>query len=260
MADESERESVSKIVAPTVREILGEPEASASVRTLTITDGILGVTHAAKQECDDGTWILADTGATHELVSLRKGQKIPTGTRPCKLQLAIGHVEGWISADGVVYIVSEKELPCRILAACNVSWTLTPTGGDLVGHNGEQFAVVFRGSPSLPFLHKNKLGRLRNHRKRCLRTKAVKSSMWLGELTEKTPVDTSLAEGEIICVAPARVLDSVERHGNVCVDPTQDCGSETVCVAPSRVLNSEEQSDHGRGGHVCKVGNCSLSP
>ena len=48
--------------------------------------------------------------------------------------------------------------------------------------------------------------------------------------------------------------------GNVCVDPAQVCGSETVCVAPSPVLDSEEQSDHGRGGHVRKVGNCSLSP
>ena len=181
---------MSKIVAPTVREILGEPEPSASVRTLTITDGILGVTHAAKQECDDGTWILADTGATHEPVSLRKGQKIPTGTRPCKLQFAIGHVEGWISADDVVYIVSEEDVPsifplCRIIAACNMSWTLTPTCGDLVGHNGEKFAIVFRGSPSLPFLHMNELERLRIHRKRCLRTKAMKSLMRLGESTEK---------------------------------------------------------------------------
>ena len=64
-----------------------------------------------------------------------------------------------------------------------MSWTLTPTGGDLVGHNGEQFAIAFRGSPSLPFIHKSELERLRIHRKRCLRTKAVKSLMQLGELT-----------------------------------------------------------------------------
>ena len=31
---------------------------------------------------------------------------------------------------------------------------------------------------------------------------------------------------------------------------------ETVCAAPARVLNSEEQSDHEKGGHVRKVGNC----
>ena len=37
-----------------------------TVKTLTITDGIQGMTHVAKQQCDDGTWILADTGATHE--------------------------------------------------------------------------------------------------------------------------------------------------------------------------------------------------
>ena len=79
-------------------------------------------------------------------VGLRKGQKIPTGTRPCKLQLAIGHVEGWASADGVVYIVSETELPsifpiCRIIAECNMSRTLNSTGGDL----GEKFAPCIQG-------------------------------------------------------------------------------------------------------------------
>ena len=89
-----------------------------------------------------------------------------------------------------------------------MSWTLTPTGGDLVGHNGEQFAIVLRGSPSLPFIHKNELERLRIHRKRCLRTKAVKSLMQLGELTETTPLDTSLREDETVRAAPAQVLNS----------------------------------------------------
>ena len=80
--DGGERESVSRIVAATVREILGDPDPSVSVRTLAISDGDLGVTNAAQQACDTGTWILADTGATHEPVSVRKSQKIPTGTRP----------------------------------------------------------------------------------------------------------------------------------------------------------------------------------
>ena len=83
--------------------------------------------------------------------------------------MAIGHVEGWVSADGVVYVVSEAELPrifpiCRIIDECNMSWTLTPTGGYLVAHSGEKFAIVFRGSPSLPFLHVNELEQLRIHR------------------------------------------------------------------------------------------------
>ena len=68
MSEESGKESVSKIAAATVREILGEPEPDVSVKSLTIIDGILRMMHAAKQECDDGTWILADTGATHEPV------------------------------------------------------------------------------------------------------------------------------------------------------------------------------------------------
>ena len=39
MTEESEKESVSKIVAATVREILGEPEPDVSEKTLTIPDG-----------------------------------------------------------------------------------------------------------------------------------------------------------------------------------------------------------------------------
>ena len=126
VADENERENMSKIVAATVRELLGDHGPSALMRTLTITDGILGVTSAGQQECDDGTWVLANTGATHEPVSVKKGQKILAGTRPCKLQLVIGHVDGWISADGVVYIISETKLPnivpiCRIVAEYNMN-------------------------------------------------------------------------------------------------------------------------------------------
>ena len=115
VADESERENVSKIVAATVREILGDHEPSASVRTLTITDGILGVTSAGQQECDDGTWVLADTGATHEPMSVRKGQKIPAGARPCKLQLALGHVDGWAGADGVVFFSFQTQ-SCQVFS------------------------------------------------------------------------------------------------------------------------------------------------
>ena len=60
-------------------------EPGVSVKTLTIIDGILGMTHAAKQECDDGTWILADTVATREPVGVMKEQKIPASTQPCEL-------------------------------------------------------------------------------------------------------------------------------------------------------------------------------
>ena len=37
--DDGERESVSRIVAATVREVLGDPDPSVSVRTLAISDG-----------------------------------------------------------------------------------------------------------------------------------------------------------------------------------------------------------------------------
>ena len=66
------------------------------------------------------------------------------------MQLSIGHVEGWTSADGVVYIVSDTELPsifpiCKVIAESNMSWTLKSTGGDLVGDNGEKIDTVFKG-------------------------------------------------------------------------------------------------------------------
>ena len=119
---EDERENVSKIVAATVREILGDPDSSVSVNTLTIAGGVLNMTHIAKQECNYGLWIVA-TGATHESVSLR--------------------------------------------------------------------------------------------------SKAVKSLKQLDELAEKNLIDTMLAEGELVCVAPAQDPDPVERndHGHGSVGP-----------------------------------------
>ena len=71
------------MLAATVCEMLGEPEPDVSVKSLAITDGILRMTHAAKQECNVVTWILADNGATHDSVALMEGQGIPAGTRPC---------------------------------------------------------------------------------------------------------------------------------------------------------------------------------
>ena len=55
--------------------------------------------------------------------------------------------------------------------------------------------IVFRVSLSLPFIHENELARLRIYRKRCWRTKAVKSVMRLGELKGKTTNVTSLTKG-----------------------------------------------------------------
>ena len=52
--DDGERESVSRIVATTVREILGDPDQSVSMGTLAISDDVLGVTIAAQQACDNG--------------------------------------------------------------------------------------------------------------------------------------------------------------------------------------------------------------
>ena len=46
---------MSDLVAATVREILSGPDPDVSVKTLKITDGIRGVTRAARQSCDDGT-------------------------------------------------------------------------------------------------------------------------------------------------------------------------------------------------------------
>ena len=65
---------------------------------------------------------MADTGATHELVGLRKGQKIPTGTPTCKLQLAIGHVEGWASTD--VSCILFRKQSCRVFSRFAVQYKL----------------------------------------------------------------------------------------------------------------------------------------
>ena len=81
-------------VAATDREILGEPEPNVSVKTQTFTDGILGMRHAA-QECDNGRWILADTGATHEPV--RRFQQVLDHVS-CSWQLVM-------SRDGPVLMV-----------------------------------------------------------------------------------------------------------------------------------------------------------
>ena len=85
-------------------------------------DGILNMTHAAKQECDC-LWVKGDTGATHESVSLR--------------------------------------------------------------------------------------------------SKAVQRLKQLGDLAEKTIIDTLMTEGEIVCVAPAQDLNPVDRNdnGHGCVGP-----------------------------------------
>ena len=106
-----------------------------------------------------------------------------------------------------------------------MSWTLKSVGGDLVGHNGGTFGVVFRGSPFLPFTHENELVQLRIHRKLCLRSKVVQSLMRFGDLKDKSTNDISLTKGG------------------------------TVCVVPSQVLNSEELNDHEKGGYLRKVEN-----
>ena len=77
-------------------------------------------------------------------------------------------------------------------------------------HNGGTFAIVFRGSLSLPFTREDELAQLRIHRKRCLRSKALQSLMRLGDLKDRSTNDTSLTKGWIVCVAPAQVLTSEE--------------------------------------------------
>ena len=238
MTEESEKECVPKIVAATVREILGDLDPNVSVKTLAITGGVLGVTRAAKEECDDGTWILADTGAAHEPVGLMKGQQIPASNRPCKLQLAIGHVEGRAIADGLVCIVSDTELPsifpiCRLIAECNMSWTLNSTGGVLVGDNGER-------SHSLPFIHENKTARLRSHRKQCLR-----------ENERKTTNDTSWIKGENVCVSPARVLDSEEPSDHEKGGHLRKVGNFVPCAVGCGTMRS-----HFRLDPTTKPGGC----
>ena len=62
-----------------------------------------------------------------------------------------------------------------------MSWTFNSTGGHPVGDNGETFANEFRCSPSQPFIRESEQARMRIHRKRCLRSKAVQSFGATGE-------------------------------------------------------------------------------
>ena len=114
-----------------------------------------------------------------------------------------------------------------------MSWTLKPTGGDLVERSPLCSGVL------LPCLsHVNELAQLRIHLKRCLRSKAAQSLMRLGDFKDISTNDTSLTKGWIVCVAPAQVLES-----------------ETVCIVPAHVLTSEELSDHEKRSHLRKVEN-----
>ena len=51
-------------------------------------------------ESEDGL-VLADSGATHAVRSL-KGGKPPTGSEPVQLKLAVGTCDAWISQEEVV--------------------------------------------------------------------------------------------------------------------------------------------------------------
>ena len=140
---------MSKIVAATVREIVGDPDSSVSVNTLTTGDGILFMAHTAKQECDDCLWVKADTGATHESVSLR--------------------------------------------------------------------------------------------------SKAVKRLKQLGDLAEKTTIDTLMTEGEIVCVVPAQDLNPVDRsdHGDGCVGPAPQEEKKMLDVPEEEFLYGNGASGGG---------------
>ena len=95
-----------------------------------------------------------------------------------------------------------------------------------MGDIGETFSIVFKASPSLAFIHESELARLRIHRKRCLRSKAVQSLMRLGEIEENALNDTSLLR------------------------------SKTVCAVPEPALGSDDRSDHEKSGHLRRIGSC----
>ena len=116
-----------------------------------------------------------------------------------------------------------------------MSWTLNSTGGDLVGDNGATFAIVFRSSPSLPFIHENQLVRLRIQRKRCEKFYVI------GRTERKPTNDTSLTKSENVCVATARILDSEEtreKGGHV-----RKMGNRVPCAAGCGRIRSHFRID-----------------
>ena len=81
-------------------------------------------------------------------------------------------------------------------------WTFNSTGGDLMGDNGETFALIFRGSPLFPFIHESELARMRIHRKRCPEVQGCAEFGAIGR-QGKTVNDTSLIKSEtVVCAAP----------------------------------------------------------
>ena len=104
-------------MAVTVREIVGDPDSSVSVNTLTTADGILNMTHAAKQECDDCLWVKADTGATDESVSLR--------SKAVKRLKQLGDLAEKTFIDT---LVTEGDIVCVAPAKISILWIEMTTG------------------------------------------------------------------------------------------------------------------------------------
>ena len=56
---------------------------------------------------------MTDTGATHELRSVRPGEKPDVNVRPVNLQIATGVRDAWMGDDEVVYV--ESKVPLQTL-------------------------------------------------------------------------------------------------------------------------------------------------
>ena len=93
--------------------------------------------------------LLVDTGATHELRSVRARHLVPKRAKRVELQVATGQKAAWMHSD-IVYVVSPDDLQklfpiVSYVADCDLKWECSREGSSLVMPNGEVIPLVAKG-------------------------------------------------------------------------------------------------------------------
>ena len=94
--------------------------------------------------------LLADTGATHELDSVKPGIIPDTNARRVKLHVATGKEDAWITEEEVVYVESEDRLqrlfPIGVyVTECDLQWVWQGPQCKLVLPGGAEIGLIVKG-------------------------------------------------------------------------------------------------------------------
>ena len=94
--------------------------------------------------------LLADTGATHELDSVKPGIIPETNARRVKLHVATGKEDAWITEEEVVYVESEDRLqrlfPIGVyVTECDLQWVWQGPQCKLVLPGGAEIGLIVKG-------------------------------------------------------------------------------------------------------------------